>query len=80
LILLDCYGIMMPLVALFCMKGVYTRMVDAIYTRQSVDRVDSISIESQLEFCKYETRGGEFNYYSDRGFPVRIPTGRTSSA
>lgn len=43
-------------------------MVDAIYTRQSVDRADSISIESQLEFCKYETKGGEFNYYSDRGF------------
>lgn len=43
-------------------------MVDAIYTRQSVDRADSISIESQLEFCKYETRGGEFNYYSDKGF------------
>lgn len=43
-------------------------MVDAIYTRQSVDKMDSISIESQLEFCKYETKGGAFNYYSDRGF------------
>ena len=59
---------MMPLVALFCMKGVCTRMVDAIYTRQSVDKADSISIESQMEFCKYETRGGEFTCYSDRGF------------
>ena len=26
---------------------------DAIYGRQSVDRKDSISIESQIEFCKY---------------------------
>ena len=31
---------------------------DAIYGRQSVDRKDSISIESQIEFCKYELRGG----------------------
>ena len=31
---------------------------DAIYARQSVDRVDSISIESQIEYCQYETRGG----------------------
>lgn len=43
-------------------------MIDAIYTRQSVDRADSISIESQMEFCQYETRGGEYRYYSDRGF------------
>ena len=32
-------------------------MYDALYFRQSVERVDSISIESQLEYCKYETRG-----------------------
>ena len=29
---------------------------DAIYARQSVDRMDSISIESQIEYCKYEAR------------------------
>ena len=29
---------------------------DCIYARQSVDRKDSISIESQIEFCKYELR------------------------
>lgn len=29
---------------------------DAIYARQSVDRMDSISIESQIDFCKYEVR------------------------
>lgn len=43
-------------------------MVDAIYTRQSVDRADSISVESQAEFCKYETHGKEFNLYTDKGF------------
>ena len=44
------------------------KMIDAIYARQSVDKADSISIESQLEFCKYETKGGKFNFYNDRGF------------
>lgn len=42
--------------------------IDAIYTRQSVDKLDSISIESQLEFCKFELRGGSYEYYSDKGF------------
>ena len=32
---------------------------DCIYARQSVDRKDSISIESQIDFCKYELKGGE---------------------
>ncbi|MDO4581242.1 MAG: recombinase family protein [Bacillota bacterium] len=40
----------------------------AIYARQSVDRADSISIESQIEFCQYETRGEAFQSYLDRGF------------
>jgi DNA invertase Pin-like site-specific DNA recombinase len=42
--------------------------IDAIYARQSVDRVDSISIESQIDFCKYELKGGECREYRDRGF------------
>lgn len=42
--------------------------VNAIYARQSVDRVDSISIESQIEFCKYELKGGEFCAYTDKGY------------
>lgn len=41
---------------------------DAIYVRQSVDRVDSISTESQAEFCKREVIGGDFKLYSDKGF------------
>ncbi len=42
--------------------------VDALYARQSVDKKDSISIESQIEFCKYETRGNPYEIYTDRGF------------
>ncbi len=42
--------------------------IDAIYARQSVDRRDSISIESQIEFCKYELRGGNYKDYKDKGF------------
>lgn len=33
--------------------------IDAIYGRQSIDKKDSISIESQFEFCRYELKGGE---------------------
>jgi DNA invertase Pin-like site-specific DNA recombinase len=40
----------------------------AIYARQSVDRADSISIESQIDSCKYETRGDTFKTYIDRGY------------
>ncbi len=40
----------------------------AIYVRKSVERIDSISIESQIEFCQYETRGGNYKVYSDNGY------------
>lgn len=43
-------------------------MVKAIYARQSVDRDDSISIESQIEFCKYELRGEPYKEYVDKGY------------
>lgn len=39
-----------------------------IYARQSVDRADSISIESQIEFCQYEAMGEAFKVYTDRGY------------
>ena len=42
--------------------------IDAIYARQSVDKVDSISIESQIDLCKYELRGNAFREYRDKGF------------
>lgn len=42
--------------------------MDAIYGRQSVDKKDSISIESQIDFCKYETLGKEFEIYQDKGY------------
>jgi len=42
--------------------------IDAIYARQLVDKKDSISIESQIEFCKYELKGGNCKEYTDKGF------------
>ena len=42
--------------------------INAIYARQSVDKPDSISIESQIEFCKYELMGGSFKEYKDKGY------------
>ncbi len=43
-------------------------MYDALYGRQSVEKKDSISVESQLEYCRYETHGGPYIEYVDRGF------------
>ena len=40
----------------------------AIYGRQSIDKADSISIESQIEFCKYELKGESYREYTDKGF------------
>ena len=42
--------------------------IDAFYGRQSVDRKDSISIESQLEFSKHEFRGDNYKEYKDKGY------------
>ena len=42
--------------------------IDAIYARQSIDKKDSISIESQIEFCKYELRCGSCREYQDKGY------------
>lgn len=41
---------------------------DAIYARQSIDKAGSISIESQIEFCRYETRGAPCQVFADRGY------------
>lgn len=42
--------------------------IDAIYGRQSIDKKDSISIESQFESCRYELKGGECKEYKDKGY------------
>ncbi|MCL1824128.1 MAG: recombinase family protein [Oscillospiraceae bacterium] len=42
--------------------------INAIYARQSVDKKDSISIESQIDFCKYELKGGNSKEYTDKGY------------
>ncbi len=52
--------------------------IDAIYARQSVDKKDSISIESQIEFCKYELKGGNCKEYTDKkGTAARTQTVRS---
>lgn len=40
----------------------------AIYARQSVDKKDSISIETQIELCKREFQGGVCKEYFDKGY------------
>ena len=40
----------------------------ALYARQSIEKKDSISIENQLDLCKYETRGQPFKEYKDIGY------------
>ena len=42
--------------------------MDAIYTRQSIDRPDSISVESQAEICRREVIGTEYKIYTDKGY------------
>ena len=43
-------------------------MYDALYARQSIEKKDSISVESQLEYCRYETHGDACIAYTDKGF------------
>lgn len=43
-------------------------MYKALYTRQSIDKKDSISIESQFAMCEHEVQGQEFKKYSDKGY------------
>lgn len=40
----------------------------ALYARQSIEKQDSISVESQLDICKYETKGEDYQEYFDRGY------------
>lgn len=40
----------------------------AIYARQSIDKKDSISIETQIEYAKKEACGEDFKVYSDKGY------------
>ena len=35
----------------------YDALYDALYARQSIEKRDSISVESQLDYCRYETHG-----------------------
>lgn len=40
----------------------------ALYARQSIDKPDSISVESQLDACRYEAGKHEHRVYVDKGF------------
>ena len=54
--------------------------IDAIYGRQSIDKKDSISIESQFEFCRYELKGGEGKEYKDKGCRAFADAGWSTSS
>lgn len=43
-------------------------MAAAIYARQSVDKKDSISIETQIELCRTGANYGDIKIYSDKGY------------
>lgn len=51
--------------------------INAVYGRQSVDRKDSISIESQIEFCEYELKGKTISHIPTRAILERIQTARS---
>ena len=55
-------------------------MTNAIYARQSIDKADSISIESQIEFCKYELRGEPFEIFQDKGYSGKNIHGFSAAA
>lgn len=41
---------------------------NALYARQSIEKRDSISVESQLAYCRYEAHGEACLEYTDKGF------------
>ena len=41
---------------------------NGVYGRQSLDKKDSISIESQIEHCEYELKGESYKVYKDKGY------------
>ena len=43
-------------------------MQDLIYARQSVDKEDSISIESQIELCLREVGNNKYKVFQDKGY------------
>ncbi len=49
--------------------------IDAIYARQPVDKKDSVSIESQIAFCKYKLKGGNCKETTGSG-KIVYKTGR----
>ena len=62
------YNIVVGWLPLIERELIMDNRIDAIYGRQSIDKKDSISIESQFEFCRYELKGGEGREYKDKGY------------
>lgn len=58
----------MPPACFVFSRNIKAMIYDALYGRQSLDKKDSISIESQLEYCRYETHGNPYIEYMDKGF------------
>jgi len=51
------------------MKELNGERFEAIYGRQSLDKKDSISIETQIELCeKHLTEGAKYKVYKDKGY------------
>ena len=48
--------------------GIMAKRFDAIYARQSVDKKDSVSIETQIEACKTKCDKNPVIYDADKGF------------
>ena len=48
--------------------GCMAKKFDAIYARQSVDKKDSVSIETQIEACKSKCDKNPLIYDKDKGF------------
>jgi len=42
--------------------------IEVIYARQSVDKRDSISIETQIDYCKKRLTSSRFRVFSDKGY------------
>lgn len=54
--------------------------MNAVYTRQSLDVKDSLSIESQLDACLNENGSAAYRHYNDKGYSGKTRSGRRFSS
>lgn len=67
-LILNSHIYILPKLFLFYYNHGVILLMIAIYARQSIDKKDSISIESQIDFCKKELANDKFHIYIDKGF------------